>query len=1452
MTRVLTLAIAVALSAAAQGIITTVAGTDWVFPGDGKPALAAPLGTVTGVVQDAEGNIIFSDQDNCIIARLNSDGTVSVIAGNGVCDATGDGGPARMAGIGAPFSLAIDSQGNLYSGSNFDIRKITPGGTITTIAGVVSSDETTGGDGGPATQAKLLFAKGIVVDAQGNVYFSDSGNHRVRKIDTSGIITTVAGNGLPGLSGDGGPATSASLNTPMGITLDSQGRLLIADQHNDRVRRIAQDGTISTVVINVPLPTGLAFDKAGSLYISLVNGMLKATGNTLALFAGSATAGFSGDGGPATSALFHSTDGILVDSSGNVYVADSGNARLRKIDPSGTVNTVAGNGRFRYGGEGTPALATPLGTDLLVTSNYVGGSSILVDPSGALYVAEIRSNRVRKIANGVVNTFAGNGQSQSSGDGGPATAASMIMPAGLARDPAGNIYVSEGDGITVGKIRKVAPDGTITTFFTGLACPIITTDPAGNVYGGCLDATVRKFAANGTSTIVAGNQTSDFTGDGGPASKASLGLAAGLAVDGSGQIFIADLPNGRIRKVDTKGIITTIAGNGADTSTGDGGPAASSTIASPGEMVLDSAGNLFICELDGQKVRKIGTNGVISTAAGGGPPLVSGDGKPATSASVFRPISLAVDSAGDLFILDVLNSRIREVLATTPAVQVPQTNLSLTASSGGAPVQATFSVVGSIPGLDFQVAADTGGGPNWLTVSPALAATPRLIQVTADPSGLSPGAYHATITIRPAAALPSSLTLAVTLQVGAAQPSKLAADQPSLSFTFPKGAAPRSLSVLLSNTGSGTIHFTATTSSGRVTIAPASGSITPGKPVTVVVTGDPGGLPPGTYTDTLKIAGDNGQTLAIPVTVAISALSQALLLTQSGLSFTAVAQGGVVPPQSFGVVNPGSGTLSWTASTSTLTGGNGWLSVSPSSGSSTAGSPAPQVTVTINQAGLAPGRYYGLIRISAPGAANTPQLVTAFLEVLPAGSDPGAVVQPPELVFSTTSGRPSSQQLLVYGIGGSPKLFRTDHSASDFIFEVLPSDGVLDPAQPSSFVVQPAGIASDLYHFPPGTYSGTLTFQFADGTIQSVKVTVISVPTASPSAAAREGRRDGDVCSPQNLVLSLTSLGQSFPVSPGWPSAIGVDVRDNCGAPLTAGSVTASFSNSDPSISLESLNNGNWQATWQTGTSASNGIAVHLHADDPQHGIHGDKDIAATVTTQKDPPVLTSGSVGSAANFVAYSPLAPGGIVSIYGDRLADDTASNPGVPLPTQLVNTQVFIGGQSVPLFYVSKTQVNALVPFELNPNTRQQVLVQNGPTYSQPVPVDVGPAQPAAFLAGGNTIAVAYRGTQPGFLVSPSNPARAGDVLVIYCAGLGVTDQPVADGAASPSSPVANTQNPATVTIGGKSAQVQFAGLSPQFVGLYQINAVVPGGTGSGSVPLQITVAGQAGPAAPIAIQ
>ena len=333
-----------------------------------------------------------------------------------------------------------------------------------------------------------------------------------------GDITTVAGTGTVGFSGDGGPATSAELNDPYGVAVDGSGNLYIADTQNNRVRKVDGSGTITTV-------------------------------------AGTGTAGFSGDGGPATSAAALRSPGVAVDGSGNLYIADYANSRVRKVDGSGTITTVAGTGTAGFSGDGGPATSAEL-------DHPVG---VAVDGSGNLYIADYDNNVVRKVnGSGTITTIAGTGTFGFSGDGGPATSAELSSTAGVALDGSGNLYIADEDN---SRVRKVDGSGTITT--------------------------------------VAGTGTAGFSGDGGPATSAELNFPGGVAVDGSGNLYIADAINHRVRKVDGSGTITTVAGTGTFGFSGDGGPATSAELNDPDGVAVDGSGNLYIADFDNSRVRKV-------------------------------------------------------------------------------------------------------------------------------------------------------------------------------------------------------------------------------------------------------------------------------------------------------------------------------------------------------------------------------------------------------------------------------------------------------------------------------------------------------------------------------------------------------------------------------------------------------------------------------------------------------------------------------------------------------------------------------------------------------------------------------------------------------------------------------------------------------------------------------
>jgi trimeric autotransporter adhesin len=353
---------------------------------------------------------------------------ITTIAGNGSSGYSGDGGAATAAQLYVPCGVATDNRGNLYIADkeNNRIRKVNSAGIISTVAGTGVPGYT--GDGGPAIAAKLSHPQSVAVDATGNLYIADLYNFVIRKVDTSGIINTFAGNGTWGYVGDGGPASAAEISSPFGVAADNYGNVYIADLDNNVIRKINASGVINTVV-------------------------------------GNGTGGYSGDGGAATLAELKSPCGIAVDDSENIYISDL-NQRIRKVNSSGVINTIGGTGVIGYSGDGGPATAAELNDP----------SGITVDRTGNVYIADFYNNTIRKInSSGIIFTISGNDSCGYSGDGGPATAAQLCQPFYMVTDTAGNIYFSMACWI-----RKITASNTETpklTAYQGAAAIQIYPNP---------------------------------------------------------------------------------------------------------------------------------------------------------------------------------------------------------------------------------------------------------------------------------------------------------------------------------------------------------------------------------------------------------------------------------------------------------------------------------------------------------------------------------------------------------------------------------------------------------------------------------------------------------------------------------------------------------------------------------------------------------------------------------------------------------------------------------------------------------------------------------------------------------------------------------------------------------------------------------------------------------------
>lgn len=339
--------------------------------------------------------------------------TISTKVGNGAANYSGDGGQAILSSITSPIGILIDSINNLYVSDfgNNVIRKVNSSGIITTIAGTGALGYS--GDGGPATLAEFQGPAGLVSDKYGNIYIADEYNNTIRKINTAGVISTIAGTGLSGYSGDGGPAALAELNYPWGLAIDAAGNLYVADQSNNCIRKINTSGIITTI-------------------------------------AGNGTAGFSGDGGLATLAEINQSSSVAVDIAGNIYISEMVDNRIRKINTSGIINTIAGNGIAGFSGDGGAAISAQL--------HYPVG--LHIDNSGNLYVNDYLNYRIRKINSaGIISTVTGNGTSGYSGDNGLASLAQISGSWATTTDASGNLYLSDFHN---NRIRSICSANCVT------------------------------------------------------------------------------------------------------------------------------------------------------------------------------------------------------------------------------------------------------------------------------------------------------------------------------------------------------------------------------------------------------------------------------------------------------------------------------------------------------------------------------------------------------------------------------------------------------------------------------------------------------------------------------------------------------------------------------------------------------------------------------------------------------------------------------------------------------------------------------------------------------------------------------------------------------------------------------------------------------------------------------
>jgi trimeric autotransporter adhesin len=871
------------------------------FSPNGTLATAALTSAPTGAALDVNGNLYFSDQNNCVVREIvAASGVVNTVAGTAdVCNYSGDGGLATSAELSFPQEVALDGLGNLYIADigNSIIRRVDlTTGIITTYAGNGTAGFPT--NGALATSTSLNGPIALAVDTGGNLFIADENDNVVCRVDaTSKIITIVAGTGVFGYSGDGGLATSATMRAPDGVAVDGSGNIYISDSESAVIREVfsptnpTMRNEITTIVgtgtfgfigdgaarsIELTNPAGLFVDPpSGNLWIadywSNRVRMYNATTQIVSTVVGS---GAVGDGGPATGpivSLYYPRNPAL-DSNGNLFFVDAQNDRIRKISAADqTISTVVGTGipcaqPVLPCGDGGLASAAELFQPRTVT----------IEPGGTLLVADDGDNRIREVdgSTGIITTIVGSGNLctgsfSGCGDGGPALSASLNDARGAVLDAAGNLYFVDAQD---NRVREVDTSGTITT--------VAGDGPTGDAPVGC---------------VPGGN----LSGDGGPAVNATLDCPLGLDIDASGNLYVADTDNNVIRKIDTgtPRIITTIAGTGVAGNGGDKGPATSATLRSPDRVSLNGAGNFFISDSGNNRIRRVdGTSKIITAFAGSGNFGFAGDGSAALSASFATPVGVVVTPQGNMYVGDVFNNRIRKVLlnpnialsSTTAAFANQAINVSATlavtlTNSGDAPM--TISDI-AITGAAFSLATSP-------TPCPAAPATLAVGAQCVIAIGFTPTqfiAYTGTITISDDAPTKGSVQTVTLSGMGAAAVTVAL----SGSGTGNVASAPAGISCPTTCTGTfagnSTVVLTATAGTGS-TFASFSANCVPASPQT-----SPPSCTVSTATSGVTVTATFNAAPTGTITIAPTSLtfgSQAVGTTSAAQTVTVSNNGGV-------------------------------------------------------------------------------------------------------------------------------------------------------------------------------------------------------------------------------------------------------------------------------------------------------------------------------------------------------------------------------------------------------------------------------------------------------------------------------------------------------------------------------------------------------------------------------
>lgn len=1162
-----------------QTIITTLAGSRYIFPAGSSAAVSAPVGNVSAVTEDSQGNIYFCDVTTDRVYEVDGNGILTPFAGSGTQGYGGDGGPATSAALFNPRGLALDPAGNLYIADtgNFRIRKVNTAGIISTVAGNGVSGFA--GDGGLAIAASFGPFTRIALDNALNIYISDPSNHRIRKVTTDGLMHTFAGNGANGSTGDGGAALQASMEYPDGLAFDAAGSLYVADLDANRVRKIVANSaaTISTIAgsgaqgesgdgglatqARLNGPAGVALEGISALVIadqfgSRIRSVDLNTGLISTLAGMTGQVGMAGDGGPAVNASLYSPLDLFIPTNTAgpvVLIADFNNFRVREI-ANGVISTVAGDGNYGYTGDGGIA------TD----ANLPAPDGIVVDARGNANVCDTFANRVRTIDPfGIINLTAGTGTPGYGGDNGPAVAALLADCQGIALDSVGNLYIADTHNR---RIRKISPSGVINTVagngvnnFGGdggqavnaeLSGPQgVAVDAHGNIYiADTGNNRIREVTASGVITTIAGTAISGYAGDGNFAISAQLNGPERVALDPAGNIYFTDNGNNVVRRVSTVGIITTVAGNGQYGYSGDGGLAIAAMLANPIGLTIDALGGILIADADNRLIRRVDPDGTIATIAGNGSNALSGDGRPPLSTGFGSPADVAVDAAGNIYIADPGNGRVRRIQPKPSSLVLSDTGLTFVTAVDG--ISAATRVVNILNGgagsISWSVATTLlSGRAGWLSVSPVQGSSTSTsatspLTVTVNSGGLGPGTYYGRIEIASPGVANSPRFVTVVLRVlTAAQTSGPSVAPAGFLFTATTaGANPAAETLTISEVHGAAVSFTSsiTFTSGNnqwLTVTPASGSVATGQPASLSLQANIAGLTPGVYKATVNLIFSGGGTRTVPATLSLHAASSAnksfspkavCAPTQLVPAITAIGPGFSQPagwpvPIDVNVVDDCGQPFTSGTVVATFSNGDPPLALSGLNGGLWSATWAPRsvansVTIVVEAQGLPPTSLQGTVQIGGQVNANAqPPIINA-----------GGILNS----ASFAAGEPSTPGALISIFGEN--LAGTPSTATSFPL----------PTQLAGAQVIIGGLLVPMLYAGPTQINAVMPFELAADTTQQVIVqngAALSVPEpnalvpGAPGAFTVSGLGSG-----QAIVVVVNPDGTEYLVSQAQPA----------------------------------------------------------------------------------------------------------------------------------------------------------------------------------------------------------------------------------------------------------------------------------------------------------------------------